>query len=172
MEKMHILQGIKRCLVMMLVNGPLAGTRACMFEPKRRLLNSIGWSIGSGTKIVAPIECSASLTIGCDCWVGKNLKINGNGRVIIGDRGDIAPEVTFQTGSHEIGTSHRRAGEGISYTQRVGNGVWIGVGSTMVGDLVISDGSIVAACACVVRDVPEDTLVGGVPARPIRRVDI
>lgn len=168
---MRILRGIKRYLVLLLVNGPLAGTRACMFEPKRRLLNSIGWSIGPGTKIVAPIECSATLTIGRDCWIGKNLKINGNGSVIIADRCDIAPEVTFQTGSHEIGTSHRRAGEGFNCTQKVGNGVWIGVGSTLVGNLVIGDGSIVAACACVVKDVPADTLVGGVPARTIRRLD-
>lgn len=76
-----------------------------------------------------------------------------------------------RTGSHEIGTSHRRAGEGRNCTQKVGNGVWIGVGSTLVGDLVIGDGSIVAACACVVKDVPADTLVGSVPARTIRRLD-
>lgn len=168
---MHILRSIKRRLVMVLVNGPLAGTRPYTFELKRRLLNAIGYEIGIGTKIVGPIECNANLTIGCDCWIGKNIKFNGNGRVVIGDRCDIAPEVTFQTGSHQIGSARRRAGEGISYTQTVGNGVWIGIRATILGNTTISDGSVIAACACVIKDTPANMLVGGVPARTIRRMD-
>ena len=156
---------------MFLVNGPLAGTRPWTFEAKRWLLNVMGYKIGAGTRVVGPIECTANLTIGCDCWVGKNLRINGNGRVVIGDRCDIAPEVTFQTGSHTIGTAFRRAGEGVSHTQTVGNGVWIGARATILGNTVISDGSVVAACACVVGDVPANMLVGGVPAKTIRRID-
>ena len=168
---MGIFRAIRRKLVLFLVNGPLAGTHPHTFEVKRRLLNTIGYQIGPGTKIVGPLECTATLTIGRDCWVGKNLKINGNGRVRIGDRCDIAPEVTFQTGSHHIGSPERRAGEGISFTQEVGSGVWIGAGALILGNTVVSDGSVVAARACVVEDVSPNTLVGGVPARLIRSLD-
>lgn len=168
---MRLYRSIKRKISMLLVNKVLAGTRPCFFEPKRKLLNSIGHSVGEGTKIVGPIETYSKLTIGKYCWIGKNLKINGNGSVVIGDRCDIAPEVTFQTGGHEIGSRERRAGDGLICNQSVGNGVWIGGRSTIIGDVTISDGSVVAGCACVVKDVPPNVLVGGVPAKIIRSLN-
>ena len=165
------LRGIWRCVALFIVNNVLSGTNTKHFETKRKLLNSIGFQIDIGTKVVGPIECTGRLSIGKDCWIGKNLKVNGNGTVTIGDRCDIAPEVTFQTGGHEIGDACRRAGKGIVSNQYVGNGVWIGGRSTIVGNIRIGDSSIVAACACVVKSVDANTLVGGVPAKIIRRLD-
>ena len=156
---------------MFLVNKVLVGVKPRWFETKRKLLNSIGHSIDTGTKIVGPIETYSKLTIGKDCWIGKNLKVNGNGSVTIGNCCDIAPEVTFQTGGHEIGSAERRAGQGRSFRQEVGNGVWIGGRATIIGEVKISDGSAIAGCACVVKDVPENVLVGGVPAKIIRSLD-
>ena len=169
--KLLHLKGIWRRAALFLVNKALAGTMGKCFEIKRRLLNSTGFEIDEGTKIVAPIECTGELVIGKNCWIGKNLKVNGNGRVVIGDNCDIAPEVTFQTGGHKIGDASRRAGEGIICSQQVGNGVWIGGRSTIIGNTKIGNSSVVAVCACVVKDVDANVLVGGVPARVIRRLD-
>lgn len=63
-------------------------------------MNGIGYRIGKGSKVVGPIECLGQFECGENCWIGKNLKINGNGTVKIGNNCDIAPEVTFQTGGH------------------------------------------------------------------------
>lgn len=163
------LKGIKRYFFLLLVNKIFAGTK--FFIIKRKLLNSIGYEIGENTKVVGPIECTGKLKIGKNCWIGKNLKVNGNGSVVIGDNCDIGPEVTFQTGGHIIGTKERRAGEGRIFSQYVGNGVWIGGRSTIIGNTVVGDSSVIAGCACVVKDIPENTLVGGVPAKIIRRLD-
>ncbi|MBQ3079865.1 MAG: acyltransferase [Clostridia bacterium] len=165
------LKGIKHHAVMYLVNKVFSGVSIKHFERKRRLLNSIGYKIGSGTKIVGPIECTGKLVIGTNCWIGKNLRVNGNGTVVIGDNCDIAPEVTFQTGGHEIGGPERRAGKGIIANQTVGNGVWIGGRATIVGNTKIGDSSVIAGCACVVNDVESNVLVGGVPAKIIRRLE-
>lgn len=170
-KSVRVIQYIKRKTVMFLVNKLLVGTKPRYFEVKRRLLNAMGHSIGEGTKIVGPIETYTRLTIGRDCWIGKNLRVNGNGTVVIGDCCDIAPEVTFQTGGHEIGGPDRRAGIGLICNQVISNGVWIGGRSTIIGNVTISDGSVVAGCACVVRDVPPNVLVGGVPAKIIRSLD-
>ena len=168
---MRILRSIKRKTVMFLVNKVFVGAKPRYFEIKRKLLISIGHSIGEGTKIVGPIETYSKLTVGKNCWLGKNLKVNGNGSVVIGDCCDIAPEVTFQTGGHEIGTAERRAGQGITCKQEVGNGVWIGGRSTIIGNTKIGVGSVIAGCACVVKDVPENVLAGGVPAKIIRSLE-
>ena len=51
----------------------------------------------------------------------------------------------------------------------VGSDVWIGYEAVILAGVTIGDGAIVAARAVVTRDVPPYTIVGGVPARPIRR---
>ena len=50
----------------------------------------------------------------------------------------------------------------------VGNDVWIGYEAVILAGVTIGDGAIVAARAVVTKDVPPYTIVGGVPARPIR----
>jgi len=160
------LTGIKRRFILYLVNRVYVGTRC--FEKKRKLLNSIGYEIGEGTKVVGPIECYGKLIVGKNCWIGKNLTINGNGTVIIGDNCDIAPEVTFQTGGHLIGPPERRAGEGQIFKQTVGRGTWIGGGTTVCNSVDIGNSSVVAGCACVTKNIPDNVLVGGVPAKIIR----
>ena len=89
---------------------------------------------------------------------------------MIGDNCDVAPDVTFLTGGHRIGGHDRRAGLGERYQITIGSGVWLGARSTCCGEISVGDGSVVAACACVVGDVPEDVLVGGVPAGVIREL--
>lgn len=159
---------VKRIIVLFLVNHIFSGTRS--FEKKRRLLNTIGYRIGEGTKIVGPIFCTGKLTVGTNCWIGRNLTIHGNGTVIIGKDCDIAPEVTFLTGGHKIGSPERRAGVGEIYTIRVEDGCWIGARATLLHDICLGKGSVIAACACVVKDVLPNTLAGGVPAKEIKKL--
>lgn len=163
-----IFRRIKRKTVLMLVNHVFAGTR--FFEIKRRLLNSIGYKIGKNTKVVGPVCNTGHLEIGENCWVGKNLVVHGNGWVTIGDCCDIAPETVFLTGGHKIGSSVRRAGEGEHYNIRVGNGTWIGARATVLGNVSIGEGCVIAACACVHTDIPEHTVAGGVPAAVIKEL--
>lgn len=165
------LKGIKRGIILFLINKVFIGTKGISFGIKRKLLNSIGNKIGKNTKIVGPIECRGTLIIGNDCWIGKNFKVNGNGTVIIGDRCDIGPEVTFQTGGHLIGTKERRAGEGVIFNQRIGNGVWIGGRTTILNNTTVGNSSIIAGCSCVIKDVPCNVLWGGVPAKLIKKLE-
>ena len=163
------LRTVKKIWVTFLVNHVYVGTHA--FKRKRNLLRSIGWQIGDGTRIVGPITNTGTVQIGKDCWIGRDFTVNGNGAVIIGDRCDIAPQVTFLTGGHEIGTEERRAGKGEKYTVTVGNGCWIGARSTLGRNVTVGDSTVIAACACVMKDIPDNVLAGGVPAKVIRKLE-
>ena len=160
------LRTLKRMLCMFLVNKIFAATDA--YAIKRLLLRTAGYSIGEGTKVVAPLYCSAELSVGRNCWIGKNFMCNGNGNVEIGDNCDIGPEVTFQTGGHSIGIATRRAGKGLKFRQTVGAGTWIGGRVTVIGETSIGNSCVIAGCACVIEDVPDNTMVGGVPAKAIK----
>lgn len=137
---------------------------------KQWLLKQAGILTGNGTTVVGPIECTGTLTIGDNTWIGKNFKVNGNGSVRIGSNVDIGPEVTFQTGTHCIGSHVRRAGEGKNNVQNVGNGVWIGCRVVVVNNTSIGEGSVIAAGAVVVSDIGNDVLVGGIPAKVIKNL--
>ena len=152
-----------------MVNHKLAGPRK--YERKRKLLNSIGYELGEGTRVVGPIFCTGKLIVGKNCFLGRDLTINGNGTVIIGDNCDIAPSVMFLTGGHEIGSFEHRAGKGEKYTVRVESGTWIGARSTLGKNITVGQGCVVGTCSCVLKNVEEHCLVGGVPAKIIRKFD-
>ena len=52
----------------------------------------------------------------------------------------------------------------------LGRNVWIGSNATILQGVTIGDNAVVAAGAVVTQNVPPDTIVGGVPAKPIKRI--
>ena len=163
------MNGIKTKVGLFLTNHIFAGT--CCFEIKRRLLEFAGFRIGKDTKIVGPIFITGNMTIGEGCWIGRDLKVYGNGHVEIGKNCDLAPDISFITGSHKIGSHGRRAGEGFNADIIVGNGCWIGAGAGVLPGVRIGDGCVVAAYSCVTDDIPADCLTGGVPSKVIRTLE-
>lgn len=129
------LKTIKRILAQFTLNHVLVGTKH--FSLKRKLLRSIGCQIGENTKVVGPLYNTGKLLIGDNCWIGKNLTVHGNGTVRIGDNCDIAPDVTFLTGGHRVGSAEHRAGPGETYHIAVGNGAWIGARATVTMNTAI-----------------------------------
>ena len=154
------------------VNKIFVGTR--FFKTKRKLLSLAGITIGKGSRVVGPIYIggAANLNIGNDTWIGKNFEILGNGSVCVGDSCDIAPHVIFATGSHEISQDPlRRAGQGISYKIIVEDGCWIGVRTTVVGNTIVHKGSVIGAGSLVNKNVEENTVCFGVPAKEHRKLE-
>ena len=162
---MHL---IKRRIAISVVNTILRGHR--FFPLKRKILNwgGIGIQVGTGSNVVGPISSKGILIIGSNVWIGANLTCHGNGTVEIEDNCDIAPDVTFLTGGHEIGDRKRRAGRGITTNIKVRKGSWIGARTTVSGNIEIGEACVVAAGAVVNKDVPSFTIVGGVPAKEIK----
>lgn len=159
-----------RGVVLWFMNHLLVGNRFWTF--KRWILNSIGISVGKGTRIVAPIKVGAcgDLSIGENCWIGKNCCIYGNASVFIGNNCDLAPDVSFATGTHHIGTHNRRAGEGYCEQIQIGNGCWVGLRSMILSGVIIGDGTIIGAGAVVTKSFENDVIVAGVPGRVIKKL--
>jgi len=169
------LKRIKRTFCIWIINSFLSGTH--FFELKRLLLRAAGIPCGVGSKVVGPVYLGnvARVRIGSNVWVGTRFAVYGNGSVTLGDDIDIAPEVAFLTGSHEmvegpLHTHTHRAGKGVSFHIEVGNGTWIGARSTIMGNTTIGDGCVIAVGAVVNRTVGTNMVVGGVPARSVRKV--
>lgn len=112
---------------------------------------------------------------GKNIHVGENVFINAcchfqdHGGVTLGDGCQIGHNVVFATLNHGLEPADR----GTTYPAPIvlGRNVWVGSNATILQGVTIGDNAVVAAGAVVSRDVPANTIVGGVPARIIKRID-
>jgi len=129
--------------------------------------------IGKSTDINA--DCSiiiqrGRLEIGDHVFIGRGCTIVARESVEIGSHCLIAERVTIRDQDHRIhgdpAIPIRSAGME-SAPIKIGNDVWIGAGAVVLKGTTIGDGAVVAANAVVNRNVAENEIVGGVPARHI-----
>lgn len=78
-------------------------------------------------------------------------------------------EVDLPARERSVFEEHRYADPENRYDVVIGNDVWIGESVTIIAGVTIGDGAVVAAGAVVTKDVPPYTVVGGVPAKPIKK---
>jgi maltose O-acetyltransferase len=151
---------------------PLVGNRT-----RTKLLRIGGVNIGQGTTIGGAFHVHGGghaanrVTIGRDCWINDSCLFDASATITVGDRVAMGQGVMVLTNSHERGPSTSRAGSVVGVPVTIGDGVWIGARATVLPGVTIGRGAIVGAGAVVNRDVPSDTIVGGVPARPLRQLD-
>ena len=151
--------------VALFVIGFLPSTRLYGFKTK--ILRTCGWKIGSNVRIVSSLKNCRSweVSIGDNSFLGHEFTLYGNGGVTIGADCDIGPEVAILTGSHEVDMlPNKTAGTGIIRSTSIGRGCWIGARATILPGVTIGDCAIVGAGSVVRENVPEFTLVAGVPA--------
>lgn len=114
----------------------------------------------------------AFIRIGRDCLIGEYTVIRGQGGVTIGDRVFTSPHCQLIAVDHVFDDPARPfveqgiTAEGIA----VEDDVYIGAGAIVTDGVRIGRGAVVGAGAVVTADVPAHTVVGGVPARVLRRV--
>lgn len=131
-----------------------------------------GFEIDSSANLMPDVKIlCGNIYIGKNTFIGEEVLITG-GEIDIGDNCDIAPRVTIHAGSHEIADFNRRAGKSYYGSIKIGKGVWIGTSSTIIDGAKIGNGVIVAAGSLVLKgDYPDNVLIGGVPAKMIKKID-
>lgn len=121
-----------------------------------------------GVKISYPrhVYIGEGVSIAPDVRLGATSQ----GNIIIGDRCAIASGTRIVTATHDPNVLPVY-NIGINKSVRVGEDVWIGTAAVILPGVTIHDGAIVASGAVVSKDVLPDCMVGGVPARLIKKLD-
>ena len=115
----------------------------------------------------------SGIKIGKDSLVGEYSVIRGQGGVEIGDRVYTSPFTQIIAVNHVFDDPKRPfieqgiTAEGIV----IEDDVWLGAGAIITDGVRVGKGAVVAAGAVVTTDVPPHTVVGGVPAKPIKEID-
>ena len=113
-------------------------------------------------------DCGKNIHIGKNVFINMGCKFQDQGGIFIGDGALIGHNVVLATLNHAASPKDR--GSMIPAPIRIGKNVWVGANGVILPGVTIGDGAIVAAGAVVNRDVPENTVVGGVPAKVIRTI--
>jgi acetyltransferase-like isoleucine patch superfamily enzyme len=115
----------------------------------------------------------SGIKIGSDSLIGEYSVIRGQGGVQIGDRVYTSPFTQIIAVNHVFDDPNRPfveqgiTAEGIV----IEDDVWLGAGAIITDGVRVGKGAVVAAGAVVTKDVPPHTVVGGVPAKPIKTID-
>ena len=110
------------------------------------------------------------IEIGDNSGLGMNCRIYGP--VVIGKDVMMAPDVIILTVNHNfsrIDIPMRLQGKSETKPVIIQDDVWIGIRTIIMPGVVVSKGSIIAAGSVVTKDVPEYCIVGGAPAKILRK---
>lgn len=116
---------------------------------------------------------NAGIKIGKDSLVGEYSVIRGQGGVVIGDRVFTSPFTQIIAVNHVFNDVKRPFTEqGITAQGIViEDDVWLGANAVITDGVRVGKGAVVAAGAVVTKDVPPYTVVGGVPAKIIKKIE-
>jgi acetyltransferase-like isoleucine patch superfamily enzyme len=111
-------------------------------------------------------EFGKNLILGTDVFINMDCSFQDTGGITIGDGSLIGHNSSLTTLNHSKDPDRRADMTPAPIV--IGSKVWLGAAVPVVPGVTIGDGAIVGAGSVVTKDVPANTIVGGVPARLIR----
>lgn len=144
-------------------------------EPAKQTakMQEILGSYGANLSVQANFNCDygKNIHVGHDFLSNYNLTILDMAPVTIGNNVMIGPNCGIYAVTHPQNAAGRRKYLAKASPVTIGNDVWFGGGVTVLPGVTIGNNVIVGAGAVVTKDVPDNTLVAGVPAKPIRHLE-
>ena len=129
-----------------------------------------GRKVDKSFRIFPPFhtDCGKNITVGKNVLINACCKFQDQGGIEIGNGVLIGHNVTLATLNHDERPQFRQN----IYPKpiKIGDNVWVGSNATILAGVTIGDGAIIGANAVVTKNVPENTIVAGVPAKIIRKV--
>lgn len=149
--------------------------QTCPTQKKKRtaiiqqLLNS-----GDDAWVESPFNCDYGYNIqtGTGFYANHGCTILDGAPITIGNNCLLAPGVVISTAGHPLDPTERAAGDEFAKAITIGNDVWLGANVTVCPGVTIGDNVVVGAGSVVTRDLPDNAVCVGSPAKPIRYLDM
>ena len=142
-------------------------------EEKEAAIRELFGSVGVNPNVLPGFRCDNGLNIhvGDEFLANYNVTILDISPVRMGDNVWIGPNTLITSVGHPISPKGRRQHLGIAKPVTIGNDVWIGGNCTILPGVTIGNNVVVAAGAVVSKDVPDNCVVGGVPAKVLKEIE-
>lgn len=138
----------------------------------RTMIHCLLGAHGENFQINQPFRCDygCNIFIGEDFFANFNLTVLDEAEVRIGDNAFIGPNVSIYTACHPLEAAERNKCIEWAEPVIIGDNVWIGGSATVLPGVRIGDNVVIGAGAVVTKDVPDNVVVGGNPARIIKKI--
>lgn len=140
-----------------------------MTEEYNRLVSELFMgNIGERSRIMPPLTVvrGNSVKIGRNVVVMNNSLFMAAGSITIEDDVMVAANVQLISNNHDLYDHQILTCKPV----RLKHNCWIGAGATILPGITVGENAVVAACAVVTKDVEDNTVVGGNPAKVIKRI--
>ncbi len=136
-----------------------------------RIFRKLFRKYGTNNVIKDNFVCNfgSNISIGDRCFINHGVTILDSYEVEIGNNVFMAPSVVVSAVTHPLNAEKRR--ELIIKKVTIEDDVWIGTGAIILPGVTLHKGAVVGAGAVVAEDVDAYTVVGGVPAKFIKKID-
>jgi acetyltransferase-like isoleucine patch superfamily enzyme len=137
---------------------------------REQLSEIVGAKVDESTIVFAPFYTNFGrfITLGKNIFINHACSFLDLGGITIEDDVLIGPRVNLISESHPVNPANRKTLDVKPIV--VKRNVWIGANVTILPGVTIGENSVIAAGAVVIRDVPDNSIVGGIPAKLIRSV--
>lgn len=142
-------------------------------EKRIFILTEFLGSVTTETFIEPNFRCDYGYNIhlGRNFYSNFDLVILDVCEVRIGENCFIAPRVSILTATHPIDAKLRATGAEYGMPITIGDNVWIGAGAIINPGVTIGNNVVIGSGAVVTKSFGDDVVLGGVPAKIIRRLD-
>ena len=140
------------------------------FSERADLIKKIIAKFGDNFLIEQPFMCDYgfNIEIGENFYSNHNLTILDCNKVIFGNNVFIGPNCGFYCAEHPLNIEQRNKGLEYAKPITVGDNVWFGGSVTVLGGVTIGNGVVVGAGSVVTKDIPDNVVVAGNPAKIIK----
>lgn len=138
----------------------------------REVIEELVPGIPASTTVNPPFHCDHGngIKLGENVFINYNCTMLDSGSITIGAHTLIGPNCQLVTPNHPIDYLQRRKTVETGYPITIGEDCWLGAGVIVCPGVTIGDRSIIGAGSVVVKDIPEDSVAVGNPARVIKKL--
>lgn len=142
-------------------------------KERENLLRELLGSVGNNPQLKPGFLCDtgSNIHIGDNFITNYNVTILDMASVTIGNNVWLGPNVGIYAVAHPIDAIGRKNKLGIAKPVTIGDNVWIGGNSVVLMGVTIGKNAVIGAGSVVTKDVPENTIAVGNPARIIKYID-
>lgn len=117
------------------------------------------------------VDYGYNISFGENVFVNASCYFMDGAKITIGHNAFIGPYCGFYTASHPLAYKYRNQGLEKASPIVVGDNCWFGANVSVMPGVKIGNGCVMAAGSVVTKDVPDNALVAGVPAKVIKVID-
>ena len=142
-------------------------------QAREEAIRDLLGAVGKNPTILPVFNCDygKNIRVGDYFLANYNVTILDIMPVTIGNHVMIGPNTLITTVGHPLSPQGRRKSLGIAQPVRIGSDVWIGGNVTILPGVTIGNTVVVAAGAVVTKDIADNCVVGGVPAKMLKTIE-